>query len=393
MQLDKAPCIYCEYFMATLSRNEGSDMNGEAKKSLKKLICVAILASVLANRANEAKEAIYYVNPGGSIQSVIDDPNVKADLSHDYFVDFKDYAILANDWLKTDPNLPGDINGDNIVDYNDLEILTRNWLKPNSKIAFTSKRDGNLEIYIMNPDGSEQTRLTYNGIRDMSPSWSPDNTKIVFFSGTTIYDEKIHIMNIDGSNRINLDSIGFAPAWSPDGSKIAFTSFRDGYYAVYIMNADGSNQRKLADYTFGTGPSWSPDGKKIVYSTGEIYIMNPDGTDKTLLAENPARPYIDPAWSPDGTKIAFVYGERYGMPPLPDWDAELFIMNADGSNQIRLTDNESYDAQPSWSPDSKKIAFMRGYRIIVIDIDSGNEINLTNGLIDSLPSWSSYFTK
>ena len=371
-------------------------MTGGTKKSLKRLLCVAILVSVLANRVNEAKAAIYYVNTEGSIQSVIDDPNVKADLSHDYFVDFKDYAILSGNWLKTGQALEGDINGDNIVDYNDLEILTRNWLKSNSKIAFTSERDGNREIYIMNPDGSEQTRLTYNEIDDITPSWSPDNTKIAFSSGTPL---KIHIMNIDGSNRTNLDSPGWGPVWSPHGSKIAFTSVRTDYYApsVYIMDADGSNQTELADYA--SNPSWSPDGEKITYSTvspftGGIYIMNPDGTEKTLIAEPNLiwSYYDDPAWSPDGTKIAFVKGYS-GMPPAPDWDGELFIMNADGSNQIRLTDNESYKKQPSWSTDSKKIAFMRGYRIIVIDIDSGNEISLTDGLIDSSPSWSSYFTK
>ena len=244
----------------------------------------------------------------------------------------------------------------------------------------------------MNPDGSEQTRLTYNEIDDRYPSWSPDNTKIAFSFGIPL---KIHVMNIDGSNRINLDSIGYSPAWSPDGSKIAFTSFRDGYDSVYIMDVDGTNQTKLADNA--SNPSWSPNGEKIAYSTvspftGAIYIMNPDGTEKTLIAEPNViwNCYDDPVWSPDGTKIAFV--KKYtGMPPAPDWDGALFIMNSDGSNQIRITDNESYNAQPSWSPDSKKIAFMRGYRIMVIDIDSGNEINLTNGLIDSSPSWSSYF--
>jgi Tol biopolymer transport system component len=318
-----------------------------------------------------------------------------ADLNGDYFVDFKDYAVLSSNWLKTGQALEGDINGDNIVDYNDLEILTRNWLKPNSKIAFTSERDGNDEIYIMNPDGSEQIRLTYNEITDRYPSWRPDNTKIAFVSGTSFFNYTIHIMNIDGNNRTNLDSLGYEPAWSPDGSMIAFTSLRDANTSIYVMSADGSNEIKLTNVfmTYNPSPNWSPDGKKIVYShEGGIYTMNTDGTNQTLIAENPDRPYEDPSFSPDGTKIAFVYGERYGMPPLPDFDSEIFIMNADGSDQIRLTDNSGWDARPSWAPDGKKIVYVTGGGIKVIDVNRGNQINLTNnGLIDSEPSWSSYF--
>jgi Tol biopolymer transport system component len=360
--------------MTALVRNEGSKMTGGTKNKVKKLVCAGIVILALAG-IEEARGRI-------------------ADLDGDGNVSFSDYAIFANDWMKKGSGFAGDLNGDNIVDYNDLEILTRNWLKPNSKIAFKSRRDGNPEIYIMNPDGREQTRLTYNEITDRYPSWSPDNTKIVFSSGTPL---KIHIMNIDGSNRINLDSTGWQPAWSPDGSKIAFTSYRDANTSIYVVNADGSNEIKLTDVFMvcNPAPNWSPDGKKIVYShEGGIYTMNADGTNQTLIAENPYRPYEDPAFSPDGKKIAFRYGERYGMPPQPDFDSEIVIMNADGSNQIRLTDNNGWEAQPSWAPDGKKIVYVSDSGIKVIDINSGNQINLTtNGLIDSDPSWSSYLSE
>jgi TolB protein len=128
----------------------------------------------------------------------------------------------------------------------------------NGKIAFTSTRDGNPEIYVMNADGSEQTRLTDNPATDFQPSWSPDGTKIAFSS--------------DRSGASN------------------------GWFEVYVMNADGSEQTRLtfSNPFFEGDPSWSPDGTKIAFSTGrhgsdnrEIYVMNADGSGQTRLTNSP----------------------------------------------------------------------------------------------------------
>ena len=119
-----------------------------------------------------------------------------------------------------------------------------------SKIVFSSDRDGNSEIYVMNPDGTNQTRLTNNNTEEAQPSWSPDGTKIAFESNRDGNPE-IYVMNTGGANQVRLTNNTASdsdPAWSPDGSKIAFRSYRDGNSEVYVMNADGTNPVNLTNH-------------------------------------------------------------------------------------------------------------------------------------------------
>ena len=112
------------------------------------------------------------------------------------------------------------------------------------RIAFHSDRDGNQEIYVMDADGSNQTRLTNNGAEDSEPVWSPNGSKIAFMSDRDGNFE-IYVMNADGSNQTRLTNDHGQeklPRWSPDGSKIVFMSARNVDYEIYVMNADGSNQ-------------------------------------------------------------------------------------------------------------------------------------------------------
>jgi len=118
-----------------------------------------------------------------------------------------------------------------------------------SKIAFTSDRDGNYEIYIMNIDGTNLTRLTNNSTDDHHPKWSPDGSKIAFFSNSNGNNE-VYVMNSDGTNKTRLTNHpgqDTQPIWSPDGSQMAFSSNRAGNMNIYIMNADGSNQIRLTN--------------------------------------------------------------------------------------------------------------------------------------------------
>ncbi|TMI56052.1 hypothetical protein E6H18_08185, partial [Candidatus Bathyarchaeota archaeon] len=120
----------------------------------------------------------------------------------------------------------------------------------NGKIAFVSDRDGNNEIYTMNPDGTGVTRLTFDTVvshNDLSPAWSPDGTKIAFASDRD-GNYEIYTMNADGSGPTRLTisvRSDLNPAWSPDGTKIAFSTNRDGNYDIYVMNVDGSGQTRL----------------------------------------------------------------------------------------------------------------------------------------------------
>ena len=125
------------------------------------------------------------------------------------------------------------------------------------RIAFIAERDGNMEVYLMTPDGSGQTRLTNNTVDETKPAWSPDGARIAFTSkrdGNT----EIYQMNADGSGQTRLTNnpaTDTDPAWSPDGKQIIFSSTRDNKYEVYVMNADGSQATRL---TNTSGDNWSP---------------------------------------------------------------------------------------------------------------------------------------
>ncbi len=278
-----------------------------------------------------------------------------------------------------------------------------------AQIAFSSERDGNWEIYVMDVDGGNQQNLSNNPHADVSPSWFPDGKQIAFMSrrdghvidGFPTYE--IYAMDADGGNPQNLTNDphdDMSPSWSPDGKRIVFMSRRDGNYEIYVMDADGSNPQNLTNNPLNDrNPSWSPDGKQIVFAsrrdghfenelaiTYEIYVMDADGDNQQRLTEN-RKNDMSPSWSPDGKRIAFS-SDRKG-----DFENfEIYVMDADGGNQQKLTENRVYDWRPSWSPDAKRITFASerdgNYEIYVMDADGGNPQNLTNHPDDdSAPAW------
>jgi TolB protein len=266
----------------------------------------------------------------------------------------------------------------------------------NGKIAFESLRDGNLEIYTMDPDGSGQINISNNAAGDRFPSWSPDGSKITFSSNrddTGLFKSEIFVMNEDGSGQTRLTSnpafFDRDPSWSPDGSKITFVTLRDGNDEIYVMNADGSGQTRLTTNTANDQePRWSPDGSKIAFSSLrdgnlEIYTMNADGSGQINISNNPSNDG-HPGWSPDGTEIAF-WSFRNG-------NLEIYTMNADGSGQTRLTTNTALDEDPDWSPDGTRIVFDSNRdgnnEIYVMNADGSGQTRLTtNTAFDSAASW------
>jgi Tol biopolymer transport system component len=265
------------------------------------------------------------------------------------------------------------------------------WSPGGGKFAFTSDRDGNTEIYVMNADGSWQQRLTDSAEYDGEPCWSPDGSKIVF-SSFRDNNMEIYIMNADGSvqtNKTNDPARDVNPNWSPDGSKIAFSSNRDGDAEIYVVNIDGSGLTQLTDNSIADGnPCWSPDGSKIAFISGtsgayEIYIMNADGSGALRLTNNAANDY-NPTWSPDSSRIAFLSNR--------DGDWEIFVMNADGTEQTNLTDNLASDENVNWG--GAKIAYTRwesnNYEVYVINPDGSGQTNITNSPegSETADSWS-----
>ncbi|MDE2975772.1 MAG: DPP IV N-terminal domain-containing protein [Gemmatimonadota bacterium] len=234
------------------------------------------------------------------------------------------------------------------------------WSPDGTKIAFYSYRDGNSEIYVMDADGGNQTRLTYNDAGDRDPAWSPDGTKIAFASNRDDSWE-IYVMDADGGNRTRLTNDTFldlGPEWSPDGTRIAFSSSRYPIIRnIYVMDADGSNQTRLPSDNLDDSPAWSPDGTKIAFVSRtdpffDIHVMDADGANRTRLTNDTVPPVSGaPAWSPDGTRIAFS--------SYRDDSVDIYVMDADGSNRTRLTHNDAgyWDWDLAWSPDGTKIAF------------------------------------
>jgi Tol biopolymer transport system component len=251
------------------------------------------------------------------------------------------------------------------------------------QIAFESQRDGNSEIYVMNADGSAQTRLTNNTADDTQPVWSTLGSRLAFVS-TRDGNSEIYVMNADGSAQTRLTSNSADdtnPIWSPDGTRIAFISDRDGNSEIYVMNADGSAQTRLTNNTAAECCfAWSPNGARIAFQSdrdgnSEIYVMNADGSAQTRLTDHPALD-TGPIWSPDGTRIAFI-SDR-------DGNREIYLMNANGSAQTRLTNHPATDCCFVWSPDGNRIAFATdrdgNFEIYVMVIDPANGATQTSRL-------------
>lgn len=264
------------------------------------------------------------------------------------------------------------------------------------KIVFSSDVDdqSELELFMINSDGSDLQRLTYNLSNDYYGNFSLDGNYLFFVSNRTdgnlriyamdlvadstslvysntesdahvrcaysaptmvfnFYDPaqdmlNVYTMNYDGSNRMAVthfvDSVAVYPDISADGSKIVYIGMGGSENWTATIDADGSNMVPIKNYAV-SDPAWSPDGTKIAYSLGDkddIYVMSSDGTGDVNLTNDSNAHDRYPRWSPDGTKIVFA-SDR-------DGDYEIYVMDSDGSNVVQLTDNNYDDIYPSWSP-------------------------------------------
>jgi TolB protein len=247
-----------------------------------------------------------------------------------------------------------DGTGERRLTNNNADDVTPDWSPDGEQIAFGSTVDNNGDIYIMKADGSDQRRLTHHEAEELHPDWSPDGRRIAFVSDRD-GDMEIYVMDIDGANQVRLTyspAGDMSPDWSPDGTQIIFNSERDGNWEIYVMDSDGANQRPLTESPeWEIFPAWSPDGTKITYFSmipggrrQDVFTMNADGTGVLQLTDRPNTVDEDPVWSPDGSQIAF-QSDR-------DRNFEIYVMNADGSNQRRLTNSAAGEYWPAWRPES-----------------------------------------
>jgi TolB protein len=220
----------------------------------------------------------------------------------------------------------------------------------------------------MNPDGSDQTRFTFNAGSDRRPDTSPNGREIVFSSNRITEtnpegDFEIFVMNSDGSDvrQLTLNASDDSwPRWSPNGKWIAFHSNVDGNYEIYVVRPDGTDLTRITDYPgLDQFPEWSPNGKQLAIRRDlELYLIDKDGSNPVRLTFTTPPAFNQMAsWSPNGSQLAFL-STREGYP-------SIFVMDADGSNQINLTPRPNSippaspwsSRTPGWSRNGQFIYF------------------------------------
>ena len=239
------------------------------------------------------------------------------------------------------------------------------------------------EIYSMGSDGSGIVRLTSDSLDDREPQWSPDGKKIAYIHAYSAggYEPNVTVMDANGANPLRLinDSGDVNPSWSPDGSKIAFQR-HTGLFPrdqLWIVNVDGTSPTLVIDSLVVHEISWTPMDNFIGADGLGIVQFNTDGTGQTrILSLAPGTVHgLHPRMSPDGARIVF----QWGGPTASE--SEIYVVNGDGTNLQRLTNVSGEKGHPVWSSDGTKIAFTSGQdnslAIWVMNPDGSNQVRVS----------------
>jgi Tol biopolymer transport system component len=231
--------------------------------------------------------------------------------------------------------------------------------------VFASDRSGNADIWVINADGTNPMKLTSHSAGDTSPAWSPDGTRIAFSSDRG-GDQDIYVMDCDGGNVKRLAAFpgwDALPAWSPDGKKIAWAR---GIFSIWVMDGDGGNQRQLVS---GMGdvynPLWSPDGEYIYFNSDvlsydlfEIWRVRANGTEAPEQVTSDGNNHWRFCLSPvDRAKVVLDLDIGGRSSYVYTVNPEIYVMNADGSDMLNISNHPARDYYPSWSPDGTKGVF------------------------------------
>lgn len=273
-----------------------------------------------------------------------------------------------------------------------------------TEIAYVSTRAkssaaGAPEIWVMDADGANARQATRNRSINGFPAWSPDGNAIVYMS--YLFERSPHLFRLvrggglkAGRMLEGLDSKipVYRGVYDPSGQRLALVVSRDGAPEIYVVDADGSNPRRLTRHdAIDVSPTWSPDGRRIAFvsdrsGTPNLYVMDADGGNLRRLTFGGY--HTAPAWSPDGRFIAYEVRAGGGQ-------FDLWLADPEGHGQTPLVTHPRSDESPSWAPDSRKLAFQSSRtgrpEIFVVDVDGENVRQITRGGGESTaPSWGPY---
>jgi len=276
-------------------------------------------------------------------------------------------------------------------------------------IAFSSDRTGLMQIWTMKTDGTDQRQLTNMSFGVCQPAWSPNGKKMAFISPCSrkenleYPDARIYTMNSDGTEVKVLPVSGtgdFDPAWSPDSNRLAFTSLRTGTAHIFVYHFDDQSLHEVSDTRYSDyQPAWSPDGKHIAFVRQKpfhhIWVMSDQGTTLYQLTSNGQVIDLWPNWAPDGQYVIF---SRSQIDPVIPWLMKVRIEDQNSAREVRVlpedkADNTAPIVRAVISPDGNWIMYEswpdgHNHDIYIIDKDGKNRIRLTTDPgFDFSPAW------
>ncbi|NWF69872.1 MAG: PD40 domain-containing protein [Chloroflexi bacterium] len=269
-------------------------------------------------------------------------------------------------------------------------------LRHGDVLAFTSDRDGDLDIYLYDLTLGLTIALTHNTLRDDNPAWSPDGQWLAFNRWASPDNSEIYVMDAFGRRVRRLtdnDTVDAWPSWSPDGTHLLFYATRAGQNDVYVMSREGGDAHQVRQTNLNDSlPRYSPDGTQIAFtSNADIFVMSSDGSTLRRLTQTPW--YDSQAeWSPDGQRILFV-SERESLTVGRQNPGifNIYLMDTSGTLLTQLSADLGFNQQARWSPDGTRIVFvsMRGgeSRLYLMGADGGQVRALETGGSGLSPAW------